>query len=484
MTPVETAETRMNAWWNRHRSMALLVGLAFVVRLAMLLTVGDAYYTSGMAQGELARNLAEGRGFVTNREFAVQLGREQVTQKRLIDVEEMLATVTPDDRPELLQPFIAYMMPGQGILLAGTYLVTGEYRYIWLQVIQVILDSLSVVLLVSIGTMLFDRRVGLLAGVLFAVYIPEARLIVTATRDAFMPLIYLSSAYFFVRGWKSQSAREYLWAGCCVAVGAFFRSEILLLPLFVIALHVATGRGFKSSARWAIIAVLPAAVLLAPWTARNYEVFGRLIPTNSGLWVALWQSFGEYPNDFGAVNNDMVTAQQIRAEGHDVDFSTVEFDELIKPKVLKVVSERPGWVVWTMVRRLARIPFQMHAWGLAATDDIHTGDSAYQGGSADISSYWNAMKQQPVQFLIQSAARGVNLLLFACAAAWLFRNRREGWKVGLILLAVPAYNILVHAVIGVHARYILPTNTLFLLFTAALILERFGARVSKNHSGI
>lgn len=482
MTSVKTEATRMSAWWGRYRSIASIVGLAFVVRLAMLLTVGNAYYTSGMAQGELARNLVEGRGFVVNREFAGQHAREQSSQKRLIDVEEMLATVTPNDRAEVIQPFIAYMMPGQGILLAGTYLVTGEYRYLWLQILQVILDSLSVVLLASIGTMLFDRRVGLLAAVLFAVYIPEARLIVTATRDAFMPMIYLSSAYFFVKGWKSQSATDYLWAGCCVAIGAYFRSEILLLPLFVIGLHVVTGRAFRPAIRWAVIATLPAVILLTPWTARNYEVFGRLIPTNSGLWVALWQSFGEYPNDFGAVNNDIVTAQQIRAEGHDVDFSTVEFDELIKPKVLKVLSERPGWVVWTMVRRSARIPFQMHAWGIAATDDIHTGESVYQGGSADISSYWNAMTEQPVQLLIHIAARGVNLLLFTCAAFWLFLHRKEGWKIGVALLAVPAYNILVHAVIGVHARYILPTNTLFLLFLAALILDRFGSRVSKDTS--
>ncbi len=464
--------------------MASIVGLAFAVRLAMLLSVGDAYYTSGMAQGELARNLAEGRGFVVNRDLVVHLGREQSLQKRLIDVEEILETVTPDDRPEMLQPFIAYMMPGQGILLAGTYLVTGEYRYRWLQIIQVILDSLSMLLLASIGTMLFDRRVGLLAAVFFALYIPEARLIVTATRDAFMPLVYLSSAYFFVRGWKDQSAKDYLWAGCCVAIGTYFRSEILLLPLFVIGLHVVTGRAIRPAIRWAVIAILPAVILLAPWTARNYEVFGRLIPTNSGLWVALWQSFGEYPNNFGAVNNDKITVQQIRAEGHDVDFSAVGFDELIKPKVLKVLSEQPGWVVWTMVRRSARIPFQMHAWGLSATDDIHTGESVYQGGSADISSYVNAMKKQPAQFLIHSIARGVNLFLFASAALWLFLHRKERWKTGMVLLAVPAYNIMVHAVIGVHARYILPTNTLLLLFAAALIVNHFGSRFSKFFSRV
>ncbi|HEX9614981.1 MAG TPA: hypothetical protein VGA55_05725, partial [Bacteroidota bacterium] len=108
-------------WW--------VFSLALLVRLFLLATLHDSYYTAGMAQGELARNLAEGRGFVLNDPFAAEVSRMQDSLHRLVDVEDALLSIVPDDRPENLDPFIAYMMPGQGILLAGSYIVFGEYRY-------------------------------------------------------------------------------------------------------------------------------------------------------------------------------------------------------------------------------------------------------------------------------------------------------------------------------------------------------------------
>gem|GEM_PF-6101398 len=65
--------------------------------------------------------------------------------------------------------------------------------------------------------------------------------------------------------------------------------------------------------------------------------------------------------------------------------------------------------------------------------------------------------------------RGVNLLLFLAVGFWFWRNRSGSWKPALILFAVPLYNILVHAVIGVHARYILPTNSIHLLLLSSLL---------------
>src|SRR5205823_10525790 len=41
---------------------------------------------------------------------------------------------------------------------------------------------------------------------------------------------------------------------------------------------------------WLAVAVLAAGLTLAPWTARNYRVFGRLIPVKSNLAYELYQS--------------------------------------------------------------------------------------------------------------------------------------------------------------------------------------------------
>ncbi len=449
-----------------------IFGLAVTVRLVLLFSLHDSYYTAGMAQGELARNIAEGRGFVVNSLVANEIGRMQDSLRQLIDVDDALRGIRRDDSPEHLRPFIAYMMPGQGILLAGMYRVFGAYRYIYLQALQVVIDSLGVFLLFWLGAVSFGARTGIVASLLFALYIPEARLAISATRDAWMPIIYLSSACALVYAWKFGSWKSWFILGSCVAVGAYFRSEILLLPFFALAAKLLIEQTMHALWKPALMALIPILLLMTPWAIRNSIVFDRFIPTNSGLWLALWQSFGEYENDFGAVNNDLVTFQQTREWGFTAAFDTPEYDDIFRDRVLRVVSEQPGWVVWTMFRRLARIPFQMYAWGLPSTEDMTPANKSYPVGKVDVGSYWAYLTGDPGRLITHLAARGVTMILFAAVVVWFFSVGKDSRQVGLLLLLVPLYNILVHAAIGVHARYILPTNAILLLFLSALIVSR------------
>jgi len=454
------------------RPLLWIIGIALLVRILLLVTLHDSYYTAGMAQGELARNVVEGRGFVINVPFSDSLARLQAREGRLIDIDEALRRISPGDRPEDFRPFIAYMMPGQAMLLAATTLISGHYRYIDLQVIQTIADALSVLLIFTIGRTLFGRRVGLLAALLCALYIPTARLAISATRDAWMPFVYIVITYWAVLGWKTKRALYFIGVGLAVAFGSYFRSEILLVPVFLaLGLFVLRWKE-RQLARYALLGIIPVVVLLLPWSARNSIVFDRLIPTNSGLWMAMWQSFGEYDNEFGAANDDMVTLQQMRAEGHTEEYDTPEYDDLFRGKVLRVVRDHPAWVAWTMVRRLARIPFQMHSWGISQTDAMITPGSTYgHPGKVDTGAYWDYVTADPVRFIVQLTARGVNAFLYLSVLIVIVRNWKRFGIDLLALLLIPLYNILVHVVIGVHARYIVPTNPLLLIFLALFLLR-------------
>ena len=423
-----------------------------------------------MAQGELARNLIEGRGFVVNTAFADSVGALQQREQRLVDITEGLVRYHPGDRPNDFRPFIAYMMPGQGILLAATYGVFGQYRYIYLQTIQAVLDSLGAFLIFSIASVVTSRRGALLASLLFAVYIPEARLAISATRDAWMPLIYLSFTFCFIHAWRTRQLKWFLGGGIVLAFGTYFRSEILLLPLFLSAVLLVFRFPRRVIGTAILAMIVPALFFLLPWTIRNYRVFHRFIPTNSGLWVAMWQSFGEYENSFGAVNNDVVTLRQMRALGHTEEFDSPEYDDLFRERVLNVVTEHPLWVGWTVVRRLARIPFQKQSWGIALIDAPPPRRGPYHAGSADLVQYWRYISEIPERLLAHGFARGVSLVLYGSAVWWLIR-RRSDWRAALALLSVPVYNILIHVLIGVQARYILPTNALLLIPTAVLFLR-------------
>lgn len=454
--------TDRRLWW--------IVGLAVTIRLILLLFLHDSYYTVGMAQGELARNLVDGRGFVINVPFSEAVGALQNKEQRLVDIEEGLRRFPPEDRSEDFRPFIAYMMPGQGILLATTTVLTGRYRYVELQILQAFLDGCATLMIFAIGASLFSRRTGLLAALLYALYVPSARLAITATRDAWMPLVFISICFFLVLGWRSTKVGYFFAAGLLVALGSYFRSEILLVPICAAVGFLALEYRQKRFARYALLGMIPVMLLILPWSIRNYSVFDRLIPTNSGLWLAMWQSFGEYENDFGAVNNDVVTLQQVRAQGHTEEFDTPEYDDLFREKVLGVLRTQPGWFAWTVIRRVGRIPLQMHAWGIPETDEMSTARSSYPTGMVDAKLYWQYLSSDPRRAAVHAFTRGINLMLYLAIPAFFFRYQRRFWKEGLLLLSLPAYNIAVHAIIGVHARYILPTNALLLIIVAALLV--------------
>jgi hypothetical protein len=281
--------------------------------------------------------------------------------------------------------------------------------------------------------------------------------------------VYLGSASAVVAVWKRPTLRGYLTLGIVTVAGAYFRSEILLLPFFYLLVKFALHRNFPEILKGAGLVLLPIIVLLLPWTLRNMMVFDRVIPTNTGLWLAMWQSFGEYENDYGAVNNDQVTFQQTREWGYSADFDSPEYDDIFKSRVFEVIADDPGWVAWTMTRRLARIPFQMHAWGIPQTEDMTSSNKDYNVGNVDFGSYWRYITSDFSRFAAHVGARGVNAILYAAVVVWFFTLGRRLRPEGLILLVAPLYNILIHAVLGVHARYILPTNIFLLPFIAAFI---------------
>jgi hypothetical protein len=88
---------------------------------------------------------------------------------------------------------------------------------------------------------------------------------------------------------KTQGALALLLAGACWGVTTLVRPLTLILPPFLL-LALALGRGmrWKGALRTTALLSLGMAVVIAPWTWRNYRVAARIVPVNSQTWVALW----------------------------------------------------------------------------------------------------------------------------------------------------------------------------------------------------
>ena len=137
------------------RALLIIFVVALVVRGLFFAADPNPRAQSGLTarQGEVARNIVQnGRWFVRNESGQMPA---LVTPEGSIDPAELdysAADTAPDYVPEIFQP------PGFSLLLAGAWELTGDLDYHWVQLPQILIDSLMVFVVFWISMQLFLRR--------------------------------------------------------------------------------------------------------------------------------------------------------------------------------------------------------------------------------------------------------------------------------------------------------------------------------------
>jgi len=167
--------------------------------------------------------------------------------------------------------------------IAGVYLVFGQDPDA-VRLVQIVVNSLLVVLIYLFGRQVYSDAVGILAGI-FAViypvfvYLPSRFL----TENVFVVLVFLSTWYLISHA--QRSFVHYAIGGGLIGLAILTRPALLLAPPFLFLWVL----GHSGRLRPALIRTLALtagmACIMAPWTVRNYLVFDQFIPvtTNSGI---------------------------------------------------------------------------------------------------------------------------------------------------------------------------------------------------------
>jgi O-antigen/teichoic acid export membrane protein len=409
------------------RSLILtgLVVLALVLRLGLLALSPHPYDDAGLAtaEGNIAANIIAGRGLVENLSAEQAINAREQREQRLLDPADIspASLPAPHYQPEVLES------PGEPILLAAIWELTGDQRYIYLQVLQALIDSLMVLLVYRIALLLLARpRAALLAAAGYAVFVPTAVL----TRIPYEDIWAVFFTIAIVAAWTEglDRARRWPWLmliGLLTGVGSQFRPGVVLLaPLLALA-SWERARWRRSLAALAI-PVAVAAALMSPWAVRNAVVFHRFIPTRSGIGQNLWEGLGEVHNDFGAVLNDQVTLVQVHHVRPDLSYGTPAYDSYLEHKALTAIRAHPGVFLHAVARRL-----------VVTTVDLRT-----IGG--------------PAGFL--------EPILFVLAVYVAIRTRRRYGRQSLMLAAVPVATTLPYLLLHVEGRYVLPASFVYLIW--------------------
>jgi 4-amino-4-deoxy-L-arabinose transferase-like glycosyltransferase len=446
-------------------ALAIVLILGLGVRFGYLITTGNAYLLQSR-EGEIAHNIvAHGRWFVFNeraRKYVVALSLRRLRQ---IDPGEV--DYARLDRGAHWYPESGESI-GSGLVLAGLWQLTGGQRYLPLQILQVILDSLTALLVWKIAMQLFKRRrAALLAAALYALYPPLAWLSVDPYNDIWAVDFTVALTAATLIAIESQHRRRWLvLCGTLAGVGGYFRPNLLVVPA-VLALGTIPLAGWRTALRGGVCVTLIAALLTVPWTVRNYAEFHAFIPTNSSFWENMWGGLGELPNDFGATLGTNGVEREVRRARPDLRFESPAWDEYLKHRVISAIEGHPLFYLKLIAHRVAIATFFTHdgTWMRGQIVPVF----AYSGGPLGL------LVHRPfdlLEYLLQPAL--FLLAMLALAATWKGRGRQH-----FVLIALVVGVLVPYIAIHVEGRYLLPAALAYMIWIglgADLLIERLRAR--------
>jgi hypothetical protein len=334
------------------------------------------------------------------------------------------------ERPDPLAHRMIFHPPLYPYFLAGPYALTGSFEGAkW---IQIAIASLLVPAVGRVGTMAFGARAGLAAAG-FAAFYPE---LVWFSFHFWVENLFLVALWWgFERALSADASGRVRDA---VASGALFGLAILaretaLYFVPVLALWLAWRRGRPGLLRAGALVVL-AAVVVAPWTWRNWRVFDAFVPVSTASGQNLFQGNTSIPRD---ETYKMVDAVAGRIEQY----------RYARAMGLAAIRERqPGWIFEKLAEQMPMF------WEAESMALIHVKRGAYGKVAPAAALALSAVMLAPYLAVLGLAVRGVY---------------RLPWSRALVpLLLFVAYYNAIHVVAHGFNRYRLPVMPILFLLAA------------------
>jgi 4-amino-4-deoxy-L-arabinose transferase-like glycosyltransferase len=249
-----------------------------------------------------------------------------------------------------LQPGVPSVMRGPVYPLLGALIfkLFGPYNLAAVQIVHALIDGLTALVVFHIGKTAFDRRVGFVAAAVFAVYPLSVWYSARMSMVSLLTLFYTATAWLVIKCYNRPSVRLSAATGGLFGVTTLTMPITTLLPLFLLAAwliaRVKPGRAIGHT----LVVTLAMAVVMSPWTIRNYRVTGDFIPISLGggyamlfgdLWAEQHNGFTPYSKAYPTERflqkllNERVE-NILEAEGADPDFYYLDLD----PATAKVLN--------------------------------------------------------------------------------------------------------------------------------------------------
>jgi len=217
--------------------------------------------------GEIAKNIVEGRGF------------------------------SQADDSQLVRGPTAAKPPAYPYILAGAKLIWGSSIQWPVRIFQAILTTCSIYIVGILFTNLFGQRIGALTILLMTISPGLGKIDIYFENTALT--IFFSSLFFYFL-WKTFKTEKWQ---ASVQSGLFMGLMCLTNPSFLPCVPMVIGTlvypHLKHRWKKALTILAVGGVVIFPWMTRNRLVLGKWIPINSNFGFNIW--YGSNPTASGAM---------------------------------------------------------------------------------------------------------------------------------------------------------------------------------------
>lgn len=337
----------------------------------------------------------------------------------------------------------AYVAPVYPFFLAGVFKLFGE-NFFAVKLIQVGLGMVSVALVYFLAIRFTRPLVALLAALLMALH-PEiigiTGFIYTETLFIFL---LLATLLLLAHAITTKKAVYFFGAGSLLGLTTLCRGVTLQWPIFMLAVLMLSSQRWWWLRRWVFV-VAGMAVVMAPWTIRNYQRFQVFLPVATGSGDVFWT--GNYLGFDGEYRYEQTQKKLLEVAG-DVDLVTR--DRKLMADAKRMILDEPLAHAWLFTRKIFR-------YWLRVYEDVPHGE---------------ARQRNWLVFGVLTFTH-YTILFFALLGLRQCNWRHDGVK---MLLAFVCYYTLVHAATLAVARYRIPLLPLLSIAAASGamgIMQRF-----------
>jgi len=249
----------------------------------------------------------------------------------------------------------AFRPPGQAFLLSrvakpdqtGAVEDANLKRYLYL---QVLLGTLLVPLTGLLGWRLFDQRTGLVAALITSVYPSLIAFSHFLWSEILFSVLMMTALLFVVLADRSRSWLPVGMAGLAFGAATLTREVAIPVAGFAAVWWLLTAK--RSQQRLAgaqgVLMIVIVVAVVAPWTIRNYSLFGRLVPVSTVGWFAIRE--GNTFSDENWIAPDLRLLRPFRKEYFAIPDEMARRDFARKEAIELIREEQPSWLFKKVVR--------------------------------------------------------------------------------------------------------------------------------------